>query len=491
MLGNVIGLQFARRKKKSAGPPAPVYFDVTTYGAVGNGVADDTEAIQDAIDAAYAASGGTVRATAGTYLVSSSAEYNPALVMKSGVDLFVDSGATIQMAANAYEETPVIGVIGVTGVKIYGEGTIAGDKSSHTGSTGEWGHGIMIAGSNNIEVSGGITVTNCWGDGIFIGDAYGGQDYSQNVLVDDFAITSCRRNGISVVSAKTATISNGTISGISGADPQCGIDIEPDTAAQFLQGIVIDNIDTSGCTHMGLLFALGNYVATTNDADITVTNFISNGDAERYNFYDVEFSETAHYVDYKYFLDKNAHIDISISDADYAPETPAEVDNMVPALTSTTNWDCDASSLSTAGGIISVTGNGTSQYINGYYNSSVACVTGHLVYVRVKVKVTNTICQSINVGIGGTSSYDYNTLETTKVSTPAQNQEYTLSGIYKLTEGSTGNICVIAGRHNYSSSANANGKVLQILEAGCCDLTAEFETDIPDTVWCDANLSFS
>jgi Pectate lyase superfamily protein len=46
------------------------WFDVTDYGAVGNGITDDTAAIQAAVDACIAAGGGTVYFAAGTYLVA-------------------------------------------------------------------------------------------------------------------------------------------------------------------------------------------------------------------------------------------------------------------------------------------------------------------------------------------------------------------------------------------------------------------------------------
>lgn len=47
------------------------YYNVRDYGAVGNGVADDTSAIQATINAAVAASGGVVFVPAGTYILTS------------------------------------------------------------------------------------------------------------------------------------------------------------------------------------------------------------------------------------------------------------------------------------------------------------------------------------------------------------------------------------------------------------------------------------
>jgi hypothetical protein len=52
------------------GSTVPGQFNVETYGAVGNGVADDTTAIQNALNAAVAAGGGQVIVPQGTYNVT-------------------------------------------------------------------------------------------------------------------------------------------------------------------------------------------------------------------------------------------------------------------------------------------------------------------------------------------------------------------------------------------------------------------------------------
>lgn len=62
-------------------------FNVLDYGAVGNGIADDSVALQSAFDAAFAAGGGTVYVPSGTYLC------NTPLVLQYGVNLIGASRA--------------------------------------------------------------------------------------------------------------------------------------------------------------------------------------------------------------------------------------------------------------------------------------------------------------------------------------------------------------------------------------------------------------
>ena len=64
-------------------------YDVKDYGAVGDGVAKDTAAIQKAVDACCAAGGGTVEVPPGVYLSGT-------IYLKSHVDFHIGPGATIK-----------------------------------------------------------------------------------------------------------------------------------------------------------------------------------------------------------------------------------------------------------------------------------------------------------------------------------------------------------------------------------------------------------
>jgi polygalacturonase len=71
-----------------------VFYDVKTFGAKGDGITVDTKAINDAIDAAAKAGGGTVYFPAGTYLSFS-------IRLKNHISIFLDAGSILLAADSA------------------------------------------------------------------------------------------------------------------------------------------------------------------------------------------------------------------------------------------------------------------------------------------------------------------------------------------------------------------------------------------------------
>lgn len=118
------------------------WFDVRTYGAVGDGRTLGTAALQQAIDACAAAGGGTVFVPAGTYLTGT-------LSLKSHVTLHLGAGSTLlgsprredYNADDIFPENRVFSRENVTGahlliayrqqhIAIVGEGTIDGHSAA-------------------------------------------------------------------------------------------------------------------------------------------------------------------------------------------------------------------------------------------------------------------------------------------------------------------------------------------------------------------------
>src|ERR1700687_3050828 len=119
----------------SSAPPLPVIppgtFNVTDYGAVGDGTTDNTIAIQSTINAARSAGGGTVEVPA----ADQPYESGP-LSLYSNINLQIDSGATLQ--ALPFDISPgsrtapphfVTVSTGSTNLEISGSGTIDGNGS--------------------------------------------------------------------------------------------------------------------------------------------------------------------------------------------------------------------------------------------------------------------------------------------------------------------------------------------------------------------------
>jgi len=93
------------------------WIDVRAYGAKGDGSTDDTEAIQDAIDAAEAANG-TVFLPAGTYLVSGDTDsVSAALNIRGNSTGFIGAGSavtTIKLHDTQANDAPIVLEVGDT-----------------------------------------------------------------------------------------------------------------------------------------------------------------------------------------------------------------------------------------------------------------------------------------------------------------------------------------------------------------------------------------
>lgn len=150
MLG--IGLQLPWRGWLAV-PGDPSVFNVLDYGAVGDGETDDTEAIQDALDAA-AIVGGTVYMPAGTYLVVPLAGEVYALLLASNVRILGDGLLTIITIPN--QESSIRFVFYGSGVDFaqIAEMTITTPDPGNLATVAEWfTSAIALIGSDNCSIT--------------------------------------------------------------------------------------------------------------------------------------------------------------------------------------------------------------------------------------------------------------------------------------------------------------------------------------------------
>jgi parallel beta-helix repeat protein len=199
--------------------------DVRDFGARGDGVHDDTEALQRAVDA-LPPDGGTVHVPSGQYLVDPARS----LRLRSRMHLQLARDATLVAMANALERAYVVLIKDAHDVEVSG-GAIVGDRDRHLGMGGEWGHGLTSRGSSAVTIR-DIRISRCWGDGISIGaDASRPSrpaPTSRDVVVARVVCVGNRRQGLTIGRSQNVRVHDSEFSDTGGTAPQAGIDIEPD-----------------------------------------------------------------------------------------------------------------------------------------------------------------------------------------------------------------------------------------------------------------------
>lgn len=246
----------------SGSTASPYWISVAETGAVGDGVTDDTPALQAAI---AAAAGRVVLVPPGTYSVSGLAMSTP------GTRLWLAPGAILRHPTTDAGSYSVITVTAAD-CSITG-GVIEGDLLTHTGTSGEWGHCIMVWSTAHRLRIDGVTVRYAWGDGIYVG---GGP--VEDVLIRDVIADSNRRQGLSIVEAVRPRVVGGVYrrTGRSGSiAPAAGIDVEPNPAGGDVTGCTITGVTLEDNTGPGLIVV--SVAGRTTEA--TVTGCLSVGNA--------------------------------------------------------------------------------------------------------------------------------------------------------------------------------------------------------------------
>lgn len=202
-------------------------------------------AINAAAEAATATDRGVVTLTAGEWWISLGTG-NIGLEIPSNVELVFETGASLNLLPHNASTYQVLNVWSVSNVRII-DPVINGNKDENSAVSGEHGMGIDIRSADNIRLERPV-ISNCWGDGIYIGPLSAGGTPSTNVHIWKPRISACRRQGISITSVNGLWITDAVITDILGTDPQSGIDIEPNVAADVIRDVYIDGAKITGCT---------------------------------------------------------------------------------------------------------------------------------------------------------------------------------------------------------------------------------------------------
>lgn len=238
---------------------------VVDFGAVGNGVIDDTVMIQNAINFAESIGGGVVEIPDGTYLINP----NYSLYLFSNITLSLAPNTILKAIPTSSGSYSIITIRNVKNVSVTG-GTLEGDRFAHIGNKGgNYGRDINIEGAQNITIS-NLTVTDSWGDGIYLGND-DNKVNNNNVTIKNVICNNNRRNGISLIDGSNIVIENVLAENSKGAPPAAGIDIEPNNIHDELNHVRVANITTKNDAQ-GLQIGLTAMRQSTNPLNIFVIN---------------------------------------------------------------------------------------------------------------------------------------------------------------------------------------------------------------------------
>lgn len=120
---------------------------------------------------------------------------------------------------------------------------IIGDRYNHLGKEGEWGMGIAIFSSKNIEIVNAV-VLNCWGDGIYIGQRNENKTVPSDIFLKNVRCLHNRRNGISIISVNGLRLEESELGFSNGTIPKAGLDIEPNKPYNQIKNVIIKGLKT-------------------------------------------------------------------------------------------------------------------------------------------------------------------------------------------------------------------------------------------------------
>ena len=248
------------------------------FGAVGDGLTDDTVAIQNAIDSSY-----KVYFPKGVYRITMSHDrfyrhnYQDVCygLKIENNDLYFED-CVIKMDGHDSPYYFMIFLYNAVNTHIHGKVTFIGDRSTNTGgdNRGE-GHVIAVMHGDNITIE-DIVVKNAWGDGIWLmNDGYDGDEltaFPKNININNVFCDHNRRNGLAICCGENISVSNSKFNNSTGTDPKLGIDVEANGPGYALKNITINNVTSYGCTNGGFATTM-----KTDDDSVSWNNAISDG----------------------------------------------------------------------------------------------------------------------------------------------------------------------------------------------------------------------
>lgn len=230
---------------------ADITLNVRSFGAVADGITDDTEASQLGVDTLIALGGGTLLFpySDNPYIVTNIKIHdanNITLKAQPGVILKIKDGSAYggdNVATN-------IDILRSNNIKIEDlilDGNRENLNYSVPGYTGDGtSHGITIDVADNIHISNVISKNNGT-------DGLATRFFVSNLYIDRCVFTNSRRNTMSITREMDGLyVSESEFSSANGTAPQCGVDIEPTSGDRVQQNMFLLNVDLRIMLHRAL-----------------------------------------------------------------------------------------------------------------------------------------------------------------------------------------------------------------------------------------------
>jgi hypothetical protein len=163
--------------------------------------------------------------------------------------------------------------------------TCEGDRTTHTGTTGEQGYGIAIRTTGKVKIF-GATCYDCWGDGVLVSCGSGSDIELHNIIS-----YNNRRQGISILSVDKFRCYKSIFKNSNGTSPECGLDIEPWTGTDILNDIIFEDCRFDDNVSSGVLIYGGYYFPSSYNIQFIRCKSKNNGTSNGFVINDVPKSD--------------------------------------------------------------------------------------------------------------------------------------------------------------------------------------------------------